>query len=101
MIFEKVDLKAVIDSVTALVVALGVIYTAWQAHHVKKTVATIEKSVNGTATKAQDVINELRRQLAREIEISAEKSTTAAVLQASTGQQSLAPKSESIPIAEK
>jgi len=90
--FEKVDLKALVDSVTALVVAIGVLYTAWQAHHVKKTVATIEKSVNGTASKAQDVINELRRQLARELEISAEKTTTAQVLQASTGQQSLIPK---------
>lgn len=86
MTFEKIDLKSVIDSLTALIIALGVLYTAWQARHVKATVKTIEKSVNGTASKAQDVINELRRELVREKEISAEKTQTAAVLQASSGQ---------------
>ena len=96
MAFEKVDLKAVIDAITALVIALGVIYTAWQANHVKRTVATIEKSVNGTATKAQDVINDLRRQLSREKEISQEKTQVAAVLQASSGQHTAAQKSATI-----
>ena len=97
MIFERIDLKSVIDAVTSLVIALGILYTAIKAKGVhtvavetKATVATIEKSVNGTATKAQDVINELRKQLEREKEISAEKTQTAAVLQASTGQKSLA-----------
>jgi len=89
MTFEKIDLKAIIDAITALIVSLGVLYTAWQAHHVKQTVAIIEKSVNGTATKAQDVINELRRELSREKEISAEKTQTAAVLQASSGQNTI------------
>lgn len=90
MVFEKVDIKLVIDSVTALVIALGVLYTAYKANKVHTTAKTIEASVNGTASKAQEVINDLRRQLTREKEISQEKTQVAAVLQASSGQHTAA-----------
>lgn len=86
MTLSAADIKTVIDALTALLIALGVLFTAWQASKVKNTVTNIEKSVNGAASKAQDVITELRRELTREKEISAEKTQTAAVLQASTGQ---------------
>lgn len=86
MTLTPADIRQIIDALTGLLIALGVIFTAWQASKVKKTVDVIEKNVNGAASKAQDIINELRRELGREKEISAEKTQTAAVLQASTGQ---------------
>ena len=80
------DIKTIIDAITALIIAIGVTIAAIKASAVKSKVDKIEHHVNSAATKAQDVINELRAQLAREKEISAEKTQTAAVLQASSGQ---------------
>lgn len=94
MEFEKVDLSQLVTAITALLTAAGVIFTAWQANKVKNTVKTIEASVNGAATKAQEVINDLRRQLNREKEISQEKTQVAAVLQASGSGQHVIPQQQ-------